>query len=511
MLPSRTAAPGVRHARHASCGPMGIAAAIAVLLAAACTTEPGPTLSEAVPDLDARLAQPNGTLADAAGRDWAMQDTAWDGRAPLEAAMAQRIALAENRALRRILVEVERRRALTRDAQLPPNPVVNVAGGIPVDMGVVPLLAMVGQQLDWLWKREAITGDADAQLESLLLEAAAVAVATVVEVRTAFVACAAAQEVELLTRRDAEVAGRVLLAAQAALEEGEASAALVNEARMNAAEASNRVMQSTLELVAAKTRLLEAIGRGDAGLAWEVAARGARDAREACGIAEPPVPEDDEALRRLVAERRLDLRAATARVNAAEARLALAVASRAPSVMLGAGWERDMEDDQAVMLQAQVSVPIFNDGRFRVHAAEHDVELARLDAEALRQRAVADARRALAAVDAASHHEATIRDTTLASYESNKSILRAAVQEGDRAAIVLWRSEHQENHIRIQLALAERDRTLAALGFERALAGGRLPSMGGSAPMSAPETMGMGMGGLGAAQPLDFAGLETMQ
>ena len=50
-----------------------------------------------------------------------------------------------------------------------------------------------------------------------------------------------------------------------------------------------------------------------------------------------------------------------------------------------------------------------------------------------------------------------------------------------------------------------------ALGFERALAGGRLPSMGGSAPMAVPDAMGMGMGGLGPAQPLDFAAMETMQ
>ena len=481
------------------------------LLAAACSTDPGPTLREAVPDLDARLAQPEGTLADAASRDWTAPSDAWDGHAPLEAGVAQRIALSENRALRRVLAEVERRRALTQDAQLAPNPVVNVAGGIPVDMGVVPLLGMVGQQLDWLWKCEAITGDADAQLESLLLEAAAVAVSTAVEVRAAYVACAAAQEVEELTRRDAEVAARVLAAAQAALDEGEANAAMVNEARMNAAEAANRVMESALELVASKTRLLESIGRGDAGLGWSVASHGARAAREACAVEEPPVPEDDASLRALVGARRLDLRAAESRVTAAQARLALAIASRAPSVMLGAGWERDMESDQAVMLQAQVTVPVFNDGRFRVRAAEQDVELARLDADALRQRAMLDARRALAAVDAASHHEASIRDATLASYESNKSILEAAVAEGDRPAIALWRSEHQENHIRIQLARAERDRALAALGFERALAGGRLPSMGGGAPMSAPESMGMGMGGLGPAQQLDFAAMEAMQ
>ncbi|MFM8697558.1 MAG: hypothetical protein ACKOF7_02630, partial [Phycisphaerales bacterium] len=162
-------APRVRHPSRTPLAP-AVTAVAAALLAAACTTDPGPTLAEAVPGLDARIAQPDGMLADAAARDWRVPDAAWDGRAPLDAAVAQRIALAENRALRRVLVEAERRRALTQDAQLAPNPVVNVAGGIPTDMGVVPLLAMVGQQLDWLWKRESINGDADAQLESLLLE-----------------------------------------------------------------------------------------------------------------------------------------------------------------------------------------------------------------------------------------------------------------------------------------------------------------------------------------------------
>jgi outer membrane protein TolC len=228
----------------------------------------------------------------------------------------------------------------------------------------------------------------------------------------------------------------------------------------------------------------------------------------------PPDALDDDALRALVRGQRLDLRAAEARVEGAEARVALARLARLPGVMLGAGWERDMEDDSAVMLQAQVTVPVFNDGRFRVSAAEHDLEIARLDADATWQRAVIDARRALERVAAAEHHESTLRAMTLASFEGNRRILSAAVEAGDRPAVQLWRSEHQENHIRIQLARAERDRALAALGFEQALAGTRLPSMqGGGLPALDPGGMGMSGagGGLGPIQTFDFASMEAMQ
>jgi outer membrane protein TolC len=490
-----------------------LVAALATITAWGCGTAPGPTMAEVVPDLDARVGHGDGALAGAHERAWDAPDDRWDGARPLDARTAVDLALAGNRALRRVVAEVERRRAWTQDAQLAPNPVVNVAGGIPVDMGVVPVLAMVGQQVDWLWKRDAIVGEADAQLRALLFEAAALAVSTAAEARSAYVATAGAIEVEALARRDVEVAERILAATQAAFDAGDATAAAVNEARMNAAEAQNRALDASLDLVAQKTRLLEAMGRGADGLGWVTADAGARAARDACVVTAPDAF-DDDALRALVRERRLDLRAAEARVAGAEARVALARLARLPGVMLGAGWERDMEDDSAVMLQAQLTVPLFNDGRFRVAAAERDLEIARLDADATWQRAVIDARRALERVAAAEHHEATLRGMTLASFEGNREILRAAVEAGDRPAVQLWRSEHQENHIRIQLARAERDRALAALGFEQALAGARLPAMqGGGLPALDPGGMGMSGagGGLGPIQTFDFASLETMQ
>ena len=490
-----------------------LACAACLLAAVACTTDPGPALRDAVPDLDRRAGLEPGSLSAIGEHPWDRPDDRWDGASPLAGTLAVDLAVANNRALRRVLLEVERRRALVRDAQLAPNPTLNFAGGIPVDMGVVPLLAMVGQQVDWLWKRDALVGDADAQLRGLLFEAAAVAVATATEARSAYVSAAAAQEIDELARRDAEVASRILQASIAAFEAGDVTQQRVNDARMNAAEAQTRAMEATTGLIEARTRLLLAMGRGDAPSGWVTVDTGAQAARQALALPDAPLPDGHDAVVALVRERRLDLRAAEARVTGARARLALAEAARIPSVMLGAGWERDMEDDQAVMLQAQVTLPIWNDGRFRVDAARHDLEIALLDADDLWQRAVTDTVRALAAVAATEHHAAVLREATLAAYQDNKAVLQAAVDAGERPAMALWTSEHQENHILIQLAKAQRDRALATLALERTLAGARLPAMGAATPMASDPggSMGMGGGGLGPVQTFDFAALETMQ
>jgi outer membrane protein TolC len=450
---------------------------------------------------------PDGTIDAALGARWDAPSAAWDGASPLTADAAVRCALANNRALRRTMLELDRRRAQTQDAQLPPNPTLDLAIGAPLSMGAVPIVAMLAQQVDWLWRRDGIAGDADAQLRALVFEAAATVTATVVEARADYVEVASALEQRELAQADAAVASRVLAAEESAFAAGEAAGTAVNQARMNAAEADNRVMEATTALVRTQTQLLETMGRGDASLAWTTDDRTADAARAACGVGPAPQPDDDAALHALVRTMRMDLRAAEARVDGARARVALAEANRLPTLILGGGWERDMEGDQAAMVEVQSTLPIWNDGRYRLDAARADLEIARLDADRAWQRAVTDARRALAAVAAADHHAATLRDRTLAGFQANKRLLAGAVDAGERRAVDLWRSEHQENHVRIQLARARRDQALAALGFERAMAGGRLPAAGSAMPAPASPAGGMGPG----VPDFEFTALETMQ
>lgn len=486
-----------------ACGALAVCAMIG-----ACTAARGPELADVAPGLDARTGVEAGTVQRQADQRWEEPSPAWDGIAPLAPDAAIRCALANNRALRRTLAEADRRRAAFGDAQLPPNPTLNLAIGAPLDMGVVPVLATIAAQLDWLWKRDAIAGDAEAQLRSLLLEAGAMVAATVVEVRTAYVEAASSIEQSSLARADAEVAARVLGAERSAFEAGESTGSAVARAEMNAAEASNRAMEAEVAAIAAKTRLLEAIGRGQQSLGWETASRSASEAEAACRIHAPELPEAEEALLALVRERRLDVRAAEARVTAAESRAALAAAGRIPTLLLGGGWERDMEGDDAAMFMVESQLPVLNDGRYRVAAAMAEAEIARIDADRVWQRAVIDARRALADVAAAEHHRATLRAGTLAAFERAQGLLAQSVEAGERRPAELWRSEHQRNHILLQLARADRDRLLAALSFERALAGGRLPSMqpsfGGS------PSMGTGMGAP-SMPDFGFTALETME
>lgn len=482
-----------------------IAACAAVLVG--CSPKEGPALTDVAPTLDDSLGLAEGASSRQLAEPWNQPSEAWDGAAPLSADAALQCALANNRALRRTLAEADRRRAAFGDAQLPPNPTLNVAVGAPLDMGVTPILATLSAQLDWLWKREAIADDAEAQLRSLLLEAAAMVSATVVETRTAYVEAASTAEQSSLARTDAEVAARVLAAEQAAFEAGESTGTMVARARMNAAEASNRAMEAEVATVNAKTRLLEAIGRGDHALQWTTVAQTASAATAECGIVAPAAYDEHDALLQLVRERRMDIRAAEARVASAEARAAVATASRIPSLFLGGGWERDMEGDSAAMVMLESQLPVFNDGRYRVAAAMAEAEIARIDADRVWQRAVIDARRALADVAAAEHHAANLRGATLAAFEDAQRLLARMVEAGEGRGVDLWRSEHQRNHILLQLARAERDRSLAALSFERALAGGRLPSM---QPSMAGASSSGGMAG--APMPdFGFTALETME
>jgi len=202
------------------------------------------------------------------------------------------------------------------------------------------------------------------------------------------------------------------------------------------------------------------------------------------------------------------VRAALARAEGADARAQLAATGRLPSLMLGGGYERDMESDSAAMFMLESRIPLFNDGRFLVGAAEADAEIARIDADRIRQRAVIDARRAAMDVRAADHHAEVLREQTLGAFTALRSLLASAVDAGERPAVDLWRAEHQENHILLQLVQAERGRALAALSFERALAGGRLPVMGGG--MMAPSQTGS-MSNASSAMTLDFTALEEIE
>jgi outer membrane protein TolC len=470
-----------------------LAAAGAACLIAACTTQPGPTLDEAVPDLASRAgtALPPET-------PWEAPPSGWDGRAPLTAQTVITTALQHNRALRRSLLEIDRLRARYRDSQLAPNPTLELAGGIPLGAGAAPILAMVSAQIDWLWKREALVGESDAALRAALFQAAAMTVTTAIESRAAYVQAASAWELLALTLADVETATHVVEATRAAFAAGESRASAVNDADMTLADASSRAMEAEQAYVNAQLSLLSVMGQGNLDTQWEIVAKTARAAADECALQPALPPLDHQDLFKMVRAHRLDLVAADARVQGAQARAQLARASQWPNVSVGGGWERDMNGDTAAMIGGSITLPIFNQGQFRVQAAEAELAIARIDADALLQQALIDVRRALSTVAQAEHHAVQIRDVTLKALDANQALLAASVDVGETPTLRLWQAQRQQNRARTQLAAAQRDAVLASLGVEHVLAGAALP---GSA--SAGTSMGGPMHAGTSAMPAD--------
>lgn len=494
----------------------GLATALpvaAMLLASACTTQPGETVTEAVPDLEQRTG-----IALDPELPWNEPSPAWDGKSTLSLHAALVTSMQNNRGLRRVLLEIESRRARYQDSQLAPNPMVDIGGGVPFDMGTAPLLAMIGAQVDWLWKREALVGESNAALRAALFEAAAVTVATSMEVRAAYVDVASARELHDLALEDERIAARVMNAMTQAFEEGESSATRANEARIAWSDALMRTMDAQQAVLVAQTRLLAAVGRGDLDTEWRTAASTTKQAIDECSLPIQPHPQDQAELMALVRERRLDLRAAQARIEGAEQRVALAKAGQWPSVTIGGGYDRGMEGGEAAMFVAQFSLPIFNQGQFRVLAAQHELEIARIDADALWQQALLEVTRVRGALATQEHHAVQLRDVSLEAIASNRRIVADSVAAGEAAPFQLWQLETRENDVHAQLARARRESALAALGFERALAGARLPAgagMGGAGSgaggMAGAGGSGGGASGAGGGSGMLISTQEGMQ
>ncbi|MEC8320160.1 MAG: hypothetical protein VX012_02035, partial [Planctomycetota bacterium] len=92
--------------------------------------------------LELLQADPTGTSVD------------WRTSVPLDLDTAIGVAMSRDAEVRRALAEVDRVQALLAQADRAPNPVVQLALGVPIDgLSGAPGMGMLVQQLTWLWTR----------------------------------------------------------------------------------------------------------------------------------------------------------------------------------------------------------------------------------------------------------------------------------------------------------------------------------------------------------------------
>lgn len=285
---------------------------------------------------------------------------------PLTAARAVEVALLENRSLQAAFEELGLARAALVDAGLLPNPELHVEIGI-AESGE-PRPAEIEGSIDVraLLLRRARRGVADAELEAANLVAAARALDLVLEVRTAFIDCQAAQRGLTLRRSILAAAELSYEAMQQVHEAGNApDLALANE-RASLEEARLSVAESEGALLDSREALNVALGLWGDAVEWSVADDLATP---------PPEPIDLSGVERRAVAASVDLEASRAGIEASARRLGVVRTSAAlPSLHAGVTAERE-GGDWHLLPGFGVELPILSQGQGMTAAAH--AELAR--------------------------------------------------------------------------------------------------------------------------------------
>ena len=215
----------------------------------------------------------------------------------------------------------------------------------------------------------------------------------------------------------------------------------------------------------ARLALMAMMGRAEASLDWRT---GETDAAALAAI-HLPLGSEAQLLDALAANR-LDVRAAEARLRAAESSLTVAHRTRLRQIQLGAGYDRDMERMEAVMFNANIELPIFNDGSARIARAAADVQAAALEAERVRQAAIVQLRTALSRARAADERRDMTMSAVVTPGVEAFERARAAVDAGEGSLAGALNVEHGLNHARLELADMERERRMMRIELAQASA-----------------------------------------
>jgi len=266
--------------------------------------------------------------------------------------------------------------ARARAVALPPDPMIVVATGIPLDdMSSTPVRISVMAGISWLFTRDASMEAARARCTSSAAELVAHAAEVAAEARMLVRATIAAREGAAQADLAAKAAERLLASDEALLAEGELPPLERDrhQAMSAKAESERAMLEAEARRLSAALASLLALGE------LPELERGESTAPD---IGSPHEPADVSSARKALAS--------------AQSMLAEARAGGDEGIEIGAGFERDMERDEAIGLEARIRLPLAR----RAH------EVAALEAE------VAAATAELAETERLARrrlHEATLR------------------------------------------------------------------------------------------------------
>lgn len=387
---------------------------------------------------------------------------------------AVRLAIRRHPDIRVALAELQLRRADLVQAGLVPNPALSLSFGFPFDEDASPpAMHSLAMQLSALWKRPARVAAAQSDLRAFVLSLCESTVALAASVGQSMAAVHHGRvQLELATRAVDTLAARVELLAERE-EAGESTRLEVNAARLGLADARRREIDARATAAAAERRLFERLGASEAG----------PDRHEFDFSSLPSVdlePPTEAELLELVATQRLDVAAAYAAIEGADARARLASLERWPDIDLGVGYNRNFQRLEALGPVGRIDVPIFDTGRAALAKAEAIERRTLAEADRILAEAILETRLAHVALISAGELRAQISADSLAPARDDHRMALESYEAGEGTRDEVLRRE-------ARLIDVERRHDEATLAVRRAYfdlvraAGGALVRIDGEA------------------------------
>jgi len=397
---------------------------------------------------------------------------AWDPATPLTAEVAVAASLARSPELRVRVEAVVRSRADLVQAGLLPNPMLSLTLGFPIagaDGGTTITASLVENLAAVLAagrKKEAAAAD----LEQAVLRLSDEAVAAAAQARALHARVVFADQAAALAAENAGLVQQALDLTQKRMDAGEASRLDLNRVRVLLLQARVEVSQLRAEADAARRELLARMGIPDADAAFAIAP----PSDSSTGLPDEPT------IIRLAATCRLDVAAALAGADAAAKRAGVAERSRF-DLEAGADYERDENGRDTLGPSIAVPIPIFDTGEARLAAARADARAAAHEAEAVRQRAIGQARGAWVRANADAGAAAAFAAEIVRLADDNFALARQAYDAGEEDLTVLLETQRSSIASRLELLKLSERASRSRIELGRAV-GGMLPVVTPDAP-----------------------------
>jgi outer membrane protein TolC len=398
---------------------------------------------------------------------WDDRGDLWNGRSRLSADTAVRVALRNNREIRRQVEAIAATRADYVQAHLLPNPIVNATYGFTTDgLGGDPFRVALVQQLAWLWRHPVAVEAAEADLRRQILTVSDAALRLVAEVRQTHADVVYAERAAALQRENIELIERSSTLLHERLSVGEASRLDVNRVDLDLLRARTRLTDRTTALEAARRRLLTLLARADAPLAW----RTDDVVPDAVTVADEL---DEATVMALASWQRLDVAAVQESLAGRVARLDLEDLGSLPDVSAGVGFEQNFSSREGVFPTVRVTPKLFDDNSAQIAKASSALKQAEIEADRVLQAAIGEAREAWVTlrghVDVVTSYDRSI--VTLA--DQNYRLAALAFDAGETDLTVLLEAQRQLNDARLELTDRRRAATDRLIELQR-ITGGSL-------------------------------------